>query len=104
MLGQIDAIGVDEIQYSKGHKYLTLVYQIDLGVTRLIWVGKERTPLLQPEDRPCLPSQGSLPATLELQLARLGRQVPRRVVSADDSFPHRAHEEDRPLICVSIER
>jgi transposase len=35
-LGQIDAIGVDEIQYSKGHKYLTLVYQIDLGVTRLL--------------------------------------------------------------------
>src|SRR5574341_129158 len=28
-LGQIDAIGVDEIQYAKGHKYLTLVYQID---------------------------------------------------------------------------
>ena len=42
-LGQIDAIGLDEIQYSKGHKYLTLVYQIDLGVTRLLWVGKERT-------------------------------------------------------------
>jgi transposase len=39
-LGQI---GVDEIQYSKGHKYLTLVYQIDLGVTRLLWIGKERT-------------------------------------------------------------
>src|SRR5262249_55660888 len=34
-LGQIDAIGVDEIQYAKGHKYLTLVYQIDLGVTAL---------------------------------------------------------------------
>jgi transposase len=42
-LGQIDAIGVDEIQYSKGHKYLTLVYQIDIGITRLLWVGKERT-------------------------------------------------------------
>ena len=28
---------------SKGHKYLTLVYQIDLGITRLLWVGKERT-------------------------------------------------------------
>jgi transposase len=42
-LGQIDAIGVDEIQYAKGHKYLTLVYQIDPGVTRLLWVGKERT-------------------------------------------------------------
>src|SRR3954454_18430604 len=33
VLGQIDAIGGDEIQYSKGHKYLTLVYQIDLDVT-----------------------------------------------------------------------
>ena len=43
VLGQIDAIGVDEIQYAKGHKYLTLVYQIDLDVTRLLWVGKERT-------------------------------------------------------------
>jgi len=43
VLGQIDAIGVDEIQYAKGHKYLTLVYQIDIGVTRLLWVGKERT-------------------------------------------------------------
>jgi transposase len=42
-LGQIDAIGVDEIQYAKGHKYLTLVYQIDLDVTRLLWVGRERT-------------------------------------------------------------
>ena len=43
VLGQIDAIGVDEIQYAKGHKYLTLVYQIDLGITRLLWVGRERT-------------------------------------------------------------
>jgi hypothetical protein len=33
------------IQYAKGHKYLTLVYQIDIGITRLLWVGKERTPL-----------------------------------------------------------
>src|SRR5581483_143011 len=43
VFGQIDAIGVDEIQYAKGHKYLTLVYQIDLGLTRLLWVGRERT-------------------------------------------------------------
>jgi len=42
-LGQINAIGVDEVQYAKGHKYLTLVYQIDIGFTRLLWVGKERT-------------------------------------------------------------
>ncbi len=43
VFGQIDALGVDEIQYAKGHKYLTLVYQIDLGITRLLWVGRERT-------------------------------------------------------------
>jgi len=42
-LGSIRAIGVDEIQYAKGHKYLTLVYQIDAGLTRLLWVGRERT-------------------------------------------------------------
>jgi transposase len=42
-LGPISAIGVDEIQYAKGHKYLTLVYQIDAGMTRLLWIGKERT-------------------------------------------------------------
>jgi transposase len=41
--GQIDAIGVDEIQYAKAPKYLTWVYQIDLGVTRLLWIGRERT-------------------------------------------------------------
>jgi transposase len=34
---------VDEIQYGKGHKYLTLVYQIEQECTRLLWVGKERT-------------------------------------------------------------
>jgi transposase len=42
-LGPIQAIGVDEIQYAKGHKYLTLVYQIENGCTRLLWIGKERT-------------------------------------------------------------
>ena len=42
-LAPIRAIGVDEIQYAKGHKYLTLVYQIDQGMTRLLWVGQERT-------------------------------------------------------------
>jgi len=42
-LGPIRAIGVDEIAYAKGHKYLTLVYQIEDGMTRLLWVGKERT-------------------------------------------------------------
>lgn len=38
----ITAIGVDEIQYGKGHQYLTLVYQINAGVRRLLFVGRER--------------------------------------------------------------
>ena len=42
-LGPIVAIGVDEIQYGKGHKYLTLVYQIEQQCTRLLWIGQERT-------------------------------------------------------------
>ena len=42
-LGRISAIGVDEIQYAKGHKYLTLVYQIEQGCVRLLWIGRERT-------------------------------------------------------------
>ncbi len=42
-LAPIQAIGVDEIQYAKGHKYLTLVYQIDRHMVRLLWIGRERT-------------------------------------------------------------
>lgn len=39
----IESIGVDEIQWQHGHKYLTLVYQIDKDCRRLLWVGKDRT-------------------------------------------------------------
>lgn len=39
----IEAIGIDEIQFGKGHKYLTLVYQLDAGRRRLLFMGKERT-------------------------------------------------------------
>jgi len=42
-LDGIEAIGVDEIAVWKGHKYLTVVYQIDQGARRLLWVGRERT-------------------------------------------------------------
>ena len=42
-LGTVRAIGVDEIAYGRGHNYLTLVYQIEAGCVRLLWVGKERT-------------------------------------------------------------
>jgi transposase len=39
----ISAIGVDEIASGKGHKYLSLVYQIDGHCKRLLWIGQERT-------------------------------------------------------------
>jgi transposase len=42
-LNGIEAIGVDEVQWRKGHQYLTLVYQSDGHAQRLLWVGKDRT-------------------------------------------------------------
>ena len=39
----IKSVGVDEIQWRDGHKYLTLVYQIDQGARRLLWIGRDRT-------------------------------------------------------------
>jgi transposase len=41
-LDHINAIGVDEIAIEKGHKYATVVYQIDSQCRRLLWIGKER--------------------------------------------------------------
>jgi transposase len=42
-LDDIPSIGVDEVQWHKGHKYQTVVYQIDEGRKRLLWVGSGRT-------------------------------------------------------------
>jgi transposase len=42
-LGSLGAIGVDEIQWQRGHHYLTLVYQIEDGMRRLLWVAQDRT-------------------------------------------------------------
>lgn len=42
-LSGVTAIGVDEILWQRGHKYLTVVYQIDSHCRRLLWVGKDRT-------------------------------------------------------------
>ena len=39
----ISALGVDEVQFQKGHRYLTVVYQIDSSCRRLLWVGQDRT-------------------------------------------------------------
>ena len=41
-LDKITAIGVDEIKYKFGHKYITLVYQLDLGARKLLYIGRER--------------------------------------------------------------
>jgi transposase len=38
----VTEIGVDEIAVFKGHKYLTLVYQVNAGARRLLWSGPER--------------------------------------------------------------
>ncbi len=40
-LDGIKAIGVDEILWLKG-KFVTVVYQIDRGSTRLLWLGQDR--------------------------------------------------------------
>jgi transposase len=42
-LDGIACIGVDELAWKKGHKYLTLVYQIDHGCRRLLHIAKDRT-------------------------------------------------------------
>lgn len=42
-LDGVDAIGVDEVQWLTGHKYLTLVYQLNGATRRLLWVGRDRT-------------------------------------------------------------
>jgi transposase len=42
----IEAIGVDEIHWGHGMKadnFLTLIYQIDAGCKRLLWIGKRRS-------------------------------------------------------------
>jgi transposase len=41
-LDGISAIGIDEIQWQRGHQYLTLVYQIDADCRRLLWIGEKR--------------------------------------------------------------
>jgi len=42
-LTNVTAIGVDEVLFHRGHKYLTVVYQINHSCKRLLWVGQHRT-------------------------------------------------------------
>jgi transposase len=42
-LGGVTALGIDEVAWSRGHKYLTLVYDIGSDARRLLAVAEERT-------------------------------------------------------------
>jgi transposase len=42
-LGGLTALGIDEVAWSRGHKYLTLVYDIGGDARRLLAVAEERT-------------------------------------------------------------
>jgi transposase len=42
-VGQVGVIGVDELSCGRGQKYITVVYQLDAGARRLLWVGRDRT-------------------------------------------------------------
>jgi transposase len=41
-LSDVGAIGIDEVAWQRGPRFLTLVYQIDEGCRRLLWVGEKR--------------------------------------------------------------
>lgn len=41
-LDGIRSIGVDELSWKRGHKYLTMVYQIDHGCRRLLHIARDR--------------------------------------------------------------
>jgi transposase len=42
-LENITAVGVDELQWGSGHRYITVVYQINEACRRLLWIGEKRT-------------------------------------------------------------
>jgi transposase len=54
-LSKLTTLGVDEIAWSRGHSYLTLVYDIGEGMRRLLAVAEERT---EASLRSCLQSLG----------------------------------------------
>lgn len=42
-LSAVAAIGIDEVFWKRGYKFLTVVYQLDRGQRRLLWLGENRT-------------------------------------------------------------
>lgn len=55
-LSGITAVGIDEVAWKKGHKYLTLVYDISGSAKRLLAISEERT---EASLRSCLLSLGT---------------------------------------------
>lgn len=55
-LNGITALGIDEVAWKKGHKYLTLVYDISGGAKRLLAICEERT---EASLRACFQSLGT---------------------------------------------
>ncbi len=41
-LSDVTAIGIDEVLWHRGHKYLTVVYQVNEQRKRLLWLGVDR--------------------------------------------------------------
>lgn len=62
-LDALTALGVDEVAWSRGHRYLTLVYDIGGGARRLLAVAEERT---EASLRTCLEGLGE-PACKRVQ-------------------------------------
>src|SRR6185437_13508861 len=55
----VRTLGVDEIAWRKGHSYLTLVYQLDEGRKRLLWIGDDREKATLEKFFRCLGSEQS---------------------------------------------
>ena len=41
-VSDVEAIGIDEVLWKRPYKFLTVVYQIDRGRRRLLWIGQDR--------------------------------------------------------------
>src|SRR4051795_3540696 len=54
-VSELTAVGVDEIAWGRGHRYLTLVYDIGVGSRRLLAVAEDRT---ESSLRSCLEALG----------------------------------------------
>jgi hypothetical protein len=103
----VEALGVDEVQWQRGHRYVTLVYHIEGGCKRLLYVGLERTAerqhgrgaasLVRADEQPVLAAErGALHLALghvvvDRQEARFGiaDQGSPVIESVADRFGHR---------------